>query len=99
MLKASLTDIALWPRGRSNSEPCQTALGRVLGFAMQRWLILFGVILIVAGLAWPLLVKSGLGRLPGDIVIERGNFRLYLPLATSLVISLLLSVFLWIINR
>lgn len=66
---------------------------------MQRWLILFGVILIVAGLAWPLLVKFGLGRLPGDIVIERGNFRLYLPLATSLVISLLLSVFLWIINR
>jgi hypothetical protein len=66
---------------------------------MSRWLILFGVVLIALGLLWPLLAKSGLGRLPGDIVIERGNFRLYLPLATSLIISLLLTAVLWLINR
>ena len=66
---------------------------------MSRWLILFGVILIVIGLMWPLLAKSGLGRLPGDIVIERGNFRLYLPLATSLIISIFLSALLWLLNR
>lgn len=66
---------------------------------MSRWLILFGVILIVIGLIWPLLAKSGLGRLPGDIVIERGNFRLYLPLATSLIISIFLSALLWLLNR
>jgi hypothetical protein len=46
-----------------------------------------------------LLTRLGLGRLPGDIVIERENFRLYLPLATSLIISLVLSVVLWFINR
>jgi hypothetical protein len=69
------------------------------GFQMSRWLILFGVILIVIGLIWPLLAKSGLGRLPGDIVIERGNFRLYLPLATSLIISIFLSALLWLLNR
>jgi hypothetical protein len=67
--------------------------------AMSRWLILFGLVLIVIGVLWPLLAKSGLGRLPGDIVIERGNFRLYLPLATSLIISLILSGLLWLINR
>jgi hypothetical protein len=66
---------------------------------MSRWLILFGLVLIVIGVLWPLLAKSGLGRLPGDIVIERGNFRLYLPLATSLIISLILSGLLWLINR
>jgi hypothetical protein len=66
---------------------------------MSRWLIIFGVVLIILGLVWPLIGKFGLGRLPGDIVVERGNFRLYLPLATSLIISLILSVVLWLINR
>lgn len=66
---------------------------------MSRWLILFGVLMVTLGLLWPLLAKSGIGRLPGDIVIERGNFRLYLPLATSLVISVVLTALLWLINR
>jgi hypothetical protein len=66
---------------------------------MSRWLIFFGLGLVVLGLVWPLLTRLGLGRLPGDIVIERENFRLYLPLATSLIISLVLSVVLWFINR
>jgi hypothetical protein len=70
-----------------------------MSFAMSRALIVFGVVLIALGLLWPVLVKLGLGRLPGDIVIERGNFQLYLPLATSLLVSLLISAVLWLINR
>jgi hypothetical protein len=66
---------------------------------MGRWLIIFGVILIVAGLLWPLVQKLGVGRLPGDIVVERDNFRLYFPIATSLIISLVLTAILWLINR
>lgn len=66
---------------------------------MQRWLITLGIVLVVAGLLWPLLQKIGLGRLPGDIVIERENFRFYLPLGTSVLISLLLSLVLWLLNR
>jgi Protein of unknown function (DUF2905) len=66
---------------------------------MARWLITFGVILIVAGLLWPLVQKLGLGRLPGDIVVERENFRFYFPIATSLIISVILTVILWLINR
>ena len=66
---------------------------------MGRWLIILGVVLIVAGLLWPWLTRLGLGRLPGDIVIERENFRLYVPLATSLLISLALSLLLWLLNR
>jgi hypothetical protein len=66
---------------------------------MARWLIILGVVLIVAGLLWPWLTKLGLGRLPGDIVIERDNFRLYIPIATSIVISVVLSLILWLLNR
>jgi uncharacterized membrane protein len=70
---------------------------------MARWLIILGILLIVVGLLWPWLTKLGLGRLPGDIVIERDNFRVYIPIATSIVISvvlsLLLSLILWLLNR
>jgi hypothetical protein len=66
---------------------------------MARWLIILGVALIVAGLLWPWLSKLGLGRLPGDIVIERDNFRAYIPITTSLVISVVLSLILWLLNR
>jgi hypothetical protein len=66
---------------------------------MQRTLIALGLVLIAAGVLWPFLGKLGLGRLPGDIVIERPNVSFYFPLATSLLISLLLSVIVWLINR
>jgi hypothetical protein len=66
---------------------------------MARWLIILGVVLIVAWLLWPWLTRLGLGRLPGDIVTERDNFRLYIPLATSIVISVVLSLILWLLNR
>ena len=66
---------------------------------MTRWLIILGVVLIVAGLLWPWITKLGLGRLPGDIVVERENFRLYLPITTSLLISVALSLILWFLNR
>lgn len=66
---------------------------------MARLLILLGVVLVVLGLTWPWLQKAGLGRLPGDIVIERGNFRLYLPIATSLLVSAVLGLIVWLLNR
>jgi len=66
---------------------------------MGRWLIVFGVVLIVAGLLGPVLQKLGLGRLPGDIVIERENLRLYFPIMTALIVSVVLSLILWFLNR
>jgi len=64
-----------------------------------RWLITLGVVLVLAGLLWPWLGKLGLGRLPGDIVIERENFRLYLPITTSILVSIVLSLIFWLLNR
>jgi hypothetical protein len=66
---------------------------------VSRFLIVAGVILLLAGLAWPLLTRLGLGRLPGDIMVERGNFRFYFPLATSLVISVFLTLLFWLFRR
>ena len=64
-----------------------------------RLIILLGLVLVAVGLLWPLLAKLGLGRLPGDIVIERENFRTYIPLATSILISLVLSSLFWLFSR
>ena len=64
-----------------------------------RLLIILGIVLVVLGMLWPLVTRLGLGRLPGDIVIERENFRLYIPIVTSLIVSIVLSVILWLINR
>jgi len=66
---------------------------------MSRTLVIFGLVLVAAGLLWPLLSKLGLGRLPGDIVIERENFTFYLPLGTSLLISVALSLIFWLLGR
>jgi len=66
---------------------------------MSRFLIIFGLVLAAIGILWPLIGRIGMGRLPGDIVIERENFHLYIPLATSLIISVLVSALLWFLNR
>ncbi len=66
---------------------------------MQRILIGLGVVLLVIGLAWPWLSRLGLGRLPGDIYIERDGFRFYFPLGTSLLVSALLTLLFWLFRK
>jgi Protein of unknown function (DUF2905) len=66
---------------------------------MARFLIVLGLAILVVGLLWPYLSRIGLGRLPGDIVIERDNVTFYFPLMTCLLLSLLFSLVFWIANR
>ncbi len=66
---------------------------------MSRFLIILGVVLVALGLLWPLVQKLGIGRLPGDIVIERENFRVHMPIVSALVVSVIVSIVLWLINR
>jgi Protein of unknown function (DUF2905) len=77
--------------------PFATAPTHVHG--MQRLLIVLGLVLLLAGLAWPWLGRLGLGRLPGDIAVRHGNFGFYFPIVTCVVISVALSLLLWLINR
>jgi ribose/xylose/arabinose/galactoside ABC-type transport system permease subunit len=66
---------------------------------VRRILVTLGVIFIAAGLAWPYLARLGLGRLPGDIAIERENFRFYFPLLSSLVVSVVITLLIWLFRR
>ena len=66
---------------------------------MARTLIVLGLVILLVGLLWPYLSRIGLGRLPGDIVIERENITFYFPLMTCLLVSVVLSLVLWAVNR
>ena len=66
---------------------------------MARTLIVIGLVILLVGLLWPYLSRIGLGRLPGDIVIERENITFYFPLMTCLLVSVVLSLVLWAVNR
>ena len=74
-------------------------LKRQLDMEVSRTLIILGLVLVAAGFLWPFLGKIGLGRLPGDIAIERENFRLYIPIATSILISVVLTLLFWLFRR
>ena len=66
---------------------------------MSRTLIVIGLVLVVVGLLWPWLGKLPFGRLPGDIVIEREGLTVCLPFGTMIVLSVVLSLLLWLLNR
>jgi hypothetical protein len=66
---------------------------------MQRILITIGAILLLAGILWPWLARLGLGRLPGDIRVESESGGFYFPIVTCIVISVVLSLILWILRR
>ena len=66
---------------------------------MARTLIVLGLVILLVGLLWPYLSRIGLGRLPGDIVIERENITFYFPLMTCLLVSVVLGLVLWAVNR
>ena len=66
---------------------------------MKVWLIILGAVLIAVGVAWPWLARLGLGRLPGDIHVEREGFSFYFPITTAIIVSLAVSLILWLTRR
>jgi Protein of unknown function (DUF2905) len=66
---------------------------------MQRLLVVCGIAAILLGLAWPWLAKLGLGRLPGDVHIQRDGFSFNFPLTTSLIASAVVTLIFWLLRR
>ncbi len=66
---------------------------------IQKKLIILGVIIVGIGLAWPLIQKLNLGRLPGDIAIKKEGFSFYFPITTCLLVSGLLSLIFWLFRK
>jgi Protein of unknown function (DUF2905) len=66
---------------------------------MQRFLIGLGLLILLAGIAWPVLSRIGIGRLPGDIFVQRSGTSFYFPIVTCIVLSIVLSVVMWLFSR
>lgn len=62
---------------------------------MLKWLVTLLVVLFALSLLWPLLAKLGLGRLPGDLEVQHRGRKFYVPLATSVFFSLVITLLLW----
>ncbi len=66
---------------------------------MAKLLVIIGIIFILVGAAWPWFSKLGLGHLPGDIYIQRKGFSFYFPITTSVIVSVVLSLIIWIFRK
>lgn len=66
---------------------------------MQKTLILAGIAILMIGLLWPWLGKLPLGRLPGDIVIDKPGFRMFFPITSMLLVSGLVSLIMWLLRK
>jgi hypothetical protein len=66
---------------------------------MQRLVLIAGALLLLAGLLWPWVSRFPFGRLPGDLLIDRPGLKLYIPITTMLLVSVVLSALLWLFRR
>lgn len=66
---------------------------------MAKLFVVIGIVFILVGMAWPWLMKLGIGHLPGDIYIERKGFSFYFPITTSVIASVVLSLLFWIFRK
>jgi hypothetical protein len=61
---------------------------------MGKMLVVLGVVLVIIGLIWQFI-----GKLPGDIVVKKGNTTFYFPIVTSIVVSIILSLIFYVMGR
>ena len=66
---------------------------------LRKLLVAIGLVSLTLGLAWPWVRRLRLGRLPGDVVIQRPHFAFYFPITTSILLSILLSAIIWWLRR
>jgi hypothetical protein len=66
---------------------------------MQRVLIIVGIVVVLIGVLWPWLAKLPFGRLPGDIRIEKDGFVFFFPIVTGILISVIVSVIVWLLRK
>ncbi len=66
---------------------------------MNRTIIIIGLIIVIIGLAWPILSKLPIGKLPGDIIYKKEGFSFYFPITTMIVVSIIISVILYMFRK
>lgn len=65
----------------------------------QKILILIGIAILIVGFLWPWISKLPFGKLPGDIVVDKPNFKMYIPITSMILISLVISIIIWLIKK
>lgn len=78
---------------------CRRQSNRDCCLIVQRTLITVGLLIAILGLLWPWIARLGLGRLPGDLVIDRPGLKFYAPFTTMIVVSVVLSLIVWLFRR
>ena len=66
---------------------------------MRRLLVTVGLLTALAGLLWPWISRLPFGRLPGDLVIDKPGFKLFAPFTTMIVVSVVVSLIIWLLRR
>ncbi len=66
---------------------------------MQKVLIIIGILILLAGIFWPFVSKISLGKLPGDIIIDKPGFKFYFPITTMILISALISLIIYFFRK
>ena len=66
---------------------------------MQKTLIGLGIVVILLGLLWPYLVRIPFGRLPGDIIIDKPQLKIYIPVTTMILVSIVISIIIWFLRK
>ena len=62
-------------------------------------MIVLGILVLVAGILWPWISKLPIGRLPGDIIIDKPGLKVYIPITTMILVSVIVSVILWLLRK
>jgi hypothetical protein len=66
---------------------------------MQKTLIILGILVLATGILWPWISKLPIGRLPGDIIIDKPGLKVYIPITTMILVSVIVSVILWVLRK
>jgi len=66
---------------------------------MNKTVIYIGILIVLVGLLWPWLTKLPIGKLPGDIAIKKEGFQIYFPITTMIIISIVISIVLWLFRK
>ncbi len=66
---------------------------------MQKTLIGLGIVVILIGFLWPYLVRIPFGRLPGDIIIDKPQLKIYIPVTTMILVSIVISIIMWFLRK
>ena len=65
----------------------------------QKILIASGILILIIGFLWPWIVKLPIGKLPGDIVVDKPNFRFFFPITSMILASVIISLIIWLIKK